>query len=215
MLGQFRDKDASAFLGALPSPERAYVTLQSAADENGKPSFNADEKRLHPLTRAATAVMTINGYIRELTQNAQHAVETGERVEMDPQQRRQAVDNLRIMAAMEQRNALVITGERGYQGRPLLSTEDHLATLRTIAPVVADEIATRYATAKIAPTASVAQLWPEAQKRLLAEGGEADLRELAFDAKADGFAFEGDRVKHAPKRRVPIVASPGAAAPLP
>ena len=75
MLGQFRDKDASDFLGALPSPERAYVTLQSAADENGKPSFNADEKRLHPLTRAATAVMTINGYIRELTQNAQHAVE--------------------------------------------------------------------------------------------------------------------------------------------
>jgi hypothetical protein len=111
------------------------------------------------------------------------------------------------MAAMEQRNALVIAGERGYQGRPLLSTEDQLATLRTIAPTVADEVATRYATVKIAPTASVAQLWPEAQKRLLADGGEADLREFAFDAKADGFAFEGDRVKRAPKRRVVIPAA--------
>jgi conjugative element/phage-associated large polyvalent protein len=207
MLGQFRDKDASAFLGALPSPERAYVTLQSAADENGKPSFNADEKRLHPLTRAATAVMTINGYIRELTQNAQHAVETGERVEMDPQQRRQAIDNLRILTAMEQRNALVIAGEPGYAGRPLLSTEDQITTLRAVAPAVADEIATRYATAKIAPAATVAQLWPEAQKRLLTDGGEADLRELAFDAKADGFAFEDERVKRAPKRRVVIPAS--------
>jgi hypothetical protein len=75
-------------------------------------------------------------------------------------------------------------------------------------------IATRYATAKIAPTETTARLWPEAQKRLLAEGGEADLRELAFDAKADGFAFEGDRVKRAPKRRVEIpAASPAVATP--
>lgn len=214
MLGQFRDKDAAAFLGALPSPERAYVTLQSAADENGKPRFNADEKLLHPLTRAATAVMAINGYIRELSQNAQHAVETGERADMDPQTRRQAIDNLRIMAAMEQRNALVIGGERGYQGRKLLSTEDQLATLRAVAPTVAEEVTTRYATAKIAPAASIARLWPEAQKRLLTDGGEAELRDLAFDAKADGFAFEGDRVRRAPKRRVPITAA-GVAAPAP
>jgi cytochrome c2 len=141
MLGQFRDKDAAAFLGALPSPERAYVTLQSAAGDNGKPAFNGDDKRLHPLTRAATAVMAINGYVRELTQNAQHAVETGERADMDPQKRRQAIDNLRVLAAMEQRNALVIAGEPGYRGRTLLSTEDQLATLRAVAPTVADEIA--------------------------------------------------------------------------
>jgi hypothetical protein len=88
----------------------------------------------------------------------------------------------------------------------LLSTEDQLATLRAIVPQVADEIATRYATAQIAPTDTVARLWPEAQKRLAAESGQADLRELAFGAKADGFAFEGERVRRVPKRRVEIPA---------
>jgi hypothetical protein len=116
-----------------------------------------------------------------------------------------------MLTAMEQRNALVIAGEPGYQGRPLLSTEDQLATLRTIAPNVADEVATRYATAKIAPTATVAQLWPEAQKRLLTDGGNADLRELAFDARAEGPAFGGEKVRPAPKRRVVI--EPGATIP--
>lgn len=215
MLGSFRDKDASTFLGALPAPERAYVTLTSAADENGKTRFNADEKRLHPLSRAATAVLAVNGYIRELTQNAQRSIGTGEQVDMDPQQRRQVIDNLRILAAMEQRNALAIAGERGYQGRTLLSTEDQLATLRALVPTVADEIATRYATAKIMPTATAARMWAEAQKRLLADGGDAELRDLAFDAKADGFAFEGERVRRAPKRRVPIVGLPAIATPAP
>src|SRR5438105_1426693 len=105
----------------------------------------------HPLTRAATAVLAINGYIREMGQNAQHAYETGERVDLDPQKRRQAIDNLRILSAMEQRNGLVIAAEPGYQGRPLLSTEDQFGIIRAIAPAVAEEIATRYAMAKIAP----------------------------------------------------------------
>jgi hypothetical protein len=63
---------------------------------------------------------------------------------------------------------------------------DQLATLRAVAPTVADEIATRYASAKIAPAETTARLWSKTQKRLLADGGEADLRELAFDGKADG-----------------------------
>jgi hypothetical protein len=47
-----------------------------------------------------------------------------------------------------------------------------------------------------------------------ADGGDAELRDLAFDAKADGYAFEGERVRRAPKRRVPIAGRAAATAPV-
>jgi hypothetical protein len=214
MIGTFREKDAAAFLAALPTQERVYVTLQSSADEDGKAVFNADDKRLHPLTRAAQAVLGNTGYIRELQGNTQQSVESRERLALDPEHRRDVIAGLRQLSAIEQRNALRIVGEPGYAGRKLLSAEDQLAVIRAISPEAADEIAARYAVAKIAPTETVARLWPEAQQRLLAEGSEAELRDLSYDAKADGYAFEADRVKRAPKRRLPIAAPPPGPSPI-
>lgn len=208
MTGQFRDADASRFLASLASPERAYVTLNSAADETGRLKFTADEKRLHPLTRGAEAVRILNGYVQELQVNAQKDYGTGQQVAMDPQKRRQAIDAIRVLSAMEQRNALTIMRDKGYEDRKVLSTEDQLATIRALDPRVADEIATRYATKKIAPTDAVARAWPEAQRRLLQDGSQADLSDLALDAKADGYAFGADRVKRPQKRRLVIPSSP-------
>jgi hypothetical protein len=200
----FNDTAAQAYLAALPTPKRAYTILHSAADEEGDPVFSADDKRIHPLTRGADAVGVINGLLRELQQDAQRATETGERVRMDPQKRRQAIDNLRTLAAMEQRNALVIAGEPGYQGRKLLSTEDQWRTLQAVTPKVASEIASRYASAKILPTEAVAKAWPEAQRRLLSEGSNADISDLSFDAEIDGYAFDAERESKPKKRRIPI-----------
>jgi hypothetical protein len=211
MLQQFRDSDASQFLARLPAPERAYVTLQSAADENGKAVFSADEKRLQPLTRASTAVLAIQGYIRELAANAQTA--QGEQLAMDPSQRKQITDALRELSRYEQQNALIISGQPGYVGRQLLSAEDQFAVLRALSPQVAEEIATRYANARIVPTKQVAALWPEAQRRLLSDGSEADLKDLAFESRDDGWAFEGERTRRSPRRRVPIPAAAATAAP--
>jgi hypothetical protein len=84
--------------------------------------------------------------------------------------------------------------------------------IRAISPVAASEIATRYATSKVLPTASIAKAWPEAQKRLLAEGSAADISDLESDASSDGYAFGGERVTKAKKRRLPISPTP---APVP
>jgi hypothetical protein len=212
MMERLRDADAVDFLSSLPEAQRAYVILQSAADEDRKLKFSADEKRLHPLTRAHAAIMAVNGYIGELKANTQKEIESGERVTMNPDQRRQLIEQLRLLSAMEQHNALAILGEKGYQGRPLLSTEDQLSVIRAISPVAASEIATRYATSKVLPTASIAKAWPEAQKRLLAEGSAADISDLESDASSDGYAFGGERVTKAKKRRLPISPTP---APVP
>jgi hypothetical protein len=50
----------------------------------------------------------------------------------------------------------------------------------------------------------VAKLWPEAQKRLLADGTQAEIHDLALDAKADGWAFDGDAVRKPQRRRVSV-----------
>ena len=123
---------------------------------------------------------------------------------MDPSKRRDVIDALRNLAALEQRNALVLTRQPGYEGRPLLSAEDQFAVIRAQSPAAADELATRYATMKVYPTATVAKLWPEMEKRLLADGSQAEVHEFGLDARGDGYAFGGDPVRRPQKRRTVI-----------
>jgi hypothetical protein len=200
----FQDKDAMSFLAGLPEGQRAYVALNSDADEAGKPLHSAEAKALHPITRAAKAVTLINEYSRSLMSDTQISYATGERKPMAPDKRRNVLDVLNALKAMEQQNALILTKEPGYAGRKLQNVEKQFEILQLTAQDVADEIATRYATAKIAPMATVERIWPEMSKRLLADGNKADLRDLAADARSDGFAFRGEKVKKPTKRRVPI-----------
>jgi len=79
-----------------------------------------------------------------------------------------------------------------------------------LSPVVADEIAARYATAKIYTTDAVAEAYPRLQQALVRDGSDANLGTLAFDAKADGYEFGGDRAKRPQKRRLQIVPKTGA-----
>lgn len=73
---------------------------------------------------------------------------------------------------------------------------------------VADEIETRYATAKIYTTDAAAAAYPKLRQHLARDGSQADVASLAFDARADGFEFGGERAKKPQKRRLQIV--PGA-----
>lgn len=212
LLKGFHDREAADYLAALPAAQRAYVMLSQGGDEEtGKAAFNADDRRLHPITRGAAAVQTVSGLIRELSNNSQKAFADGTRIAMDPQKRRDVIDALRVMQAIEQHNAMVMTRQRGYENQPLLSAEDQFAVLKAHSPVAAAELATRYATNRILPTETVAKLWPEAQRRLLADGTQAEIRDLALDAKADGWAFGGEAVRKPQRRRVPI--TPGAPPP--
>lgn len=207
MLGGFRDKEAMSFLAGLPEGQRAYVALNSDAKEDGKPLHSPEARALHPITRAAKAVRLLNEYSRSLMSDTQIAYATGERTPMAPDKRRNVLDVLNALKAMEQQNALILTKEPGYAGRRLQNVEKQFEILQLTAQGVAEEIATRYATAKIAPVTTIERVWPEMSRRLLADGNKADLQDLAIDAKADGYAFRGEKTKKPTKRRVPMEAA--------
>jgi hypothetical protein len=204
------EQDAVSFLSTLPSSQRAFVTLKSAANELGKPAFNADDKRLHPLQRAYDAVTVLNGMRREMDKNNFAPYATREGVKFDENTRGRVRDNVRELAQMEMYNALVITKAPGYETRALLDTRPTLEKIRSIAPIAANEIATRYATAKIYTTHAVAELYPRLERMLIRDGSEADVGSLAFDAKGAGYEFDGEREKRPQKRRLPIAPVPAA-----
>jgi hypothetical protein len=200
----FQDDKAHEFLDKLPAAERVFVTLRSAANEDGKAAFSADERRLHPLQRAYDAVSLLNGLRKELSRNTFRDFETLTNLKLDPERRRLLDENVRELAQMEMRNALVILGEPGYVGRPVLDTRDTMTKIRAASPEVANEIATRYATAKIYTTDAVRQAWPILRDEVKRHGSDADVRDLAYDAKAEGYEFGGERVKKQQKRRVTV-----------
>jgi hypothetical protein len=188
----------------MPPRERTFVTMKSAADENGKPAFKADEKRLHPLQRAYDAVTILNGLSRDLVDNNVTRWQDKEPLKLNAGSRRDLLDNVRELKQMEMRNAFVIMKEPGYANRALLDTAPTLEKIYAISPAVADEIASRYATNKIYTTKSVAEAYPQMERALLRDGSEADLGGLAADAKAEGYEFGGEKVKKPQKRRVVI-----------
>lgn len=211
MIKKFRDDEARAFLDRLPANEKAFVVMKSAADEDGKPAFSADQKRMHPLQRAYDAVTLLNGLRRELNDNAFKTFADGKQISLSPEGRRDLIENVRELAQMEMRNGLVIMKEPGYDGRPLFNVQGPMDKIRAISPQVADEIVTRYATAKIYRTEDVARAYPTLKSALLRDGSEADLDDLAADAQSEGYEFGSERVKKPQKRRTriaPITAPP-------
>jgi hypothetical protein len=202
----FDDARAREFLSKLPDNERAFVLLKSAGTENGKPTFKADEKRLHPLQRSYDAVNLLNGLRRELANNDFAPYETGQQRKLNPDMRRDLLESMRELSQMEMRNALVMTKEPGYANRPVLDVNDVMDRIRNISPEVAEEIAARYATARIYKTSEVERLWPQVRKEVLRGGSEADIAGYAAEAKGGSYQFEGDRIRRPLKRRVLIPA---------
>lgn len=196
------EAQAREFLAKLPSAERAFVILRSGADDDGKPAFNADQKRLHPLQRAYDAATMLNGVRQELNDNRFFSFESGERMNLSRKQRGDLGDAVRELGQMELNNALTITKEPGYANQALLDLSLPMAKIRSISPAAADEISTRYATAKIYKTDLVAKAYPAIRDALLQQGSEADLSQYV----ERDYEFGGERVKKPQKRRVPIQA---------
>lgn len=198
---------AEDFLRKLPSAQQAYVILRSGGDDDGKAAFKAPERRLHPLQHAYDAVTILNTLRKELATNAVVSY-GGQRVNLAPEERRLLLDNVRELAQLEMRNALVITGEGGYANRPVLPPEDTMAKIEAISPTVAKEIATRYATGKIYKTEVIQRFWPQLRDRLVQDGTEARISGLAAEAAATGWEFDGTRVRRPGVFRQPIAPRP-------
>lgn len=206
---KFQDPRALEFLKNLTDEKKAYVVLQGGAspDDPYKKAFTADERRVHPLTRAQGALSVLNGLARDLTYNAQVDTDSNERIEMTPTQRRDAIEALHQLGAQEMRNALVMLKDPGYDGRPLLDTQKQFDVLAAISPETAENVRRNYATAKILPTKTVADAWPEMKKLLIRDGSYADLSDVTVGASTDGYEFGGERGKRKAKRGVQIPAA--------
>lgn len=200
----FKDQEARDLVAKLPASQKSYVILKSAADEDGRPAFKPDEKRLHPLTRAYDAVTLLNGVRSELASNTFAAWESRQPQKMSPEMRRDLLENIRQLSQAEMYNGLIVAKEPGYERQPMVSPDDIMVRIRHISPAVADEIATRYAANKVYRIDSVAKFWPRAERELVRFGSRADLSEVAYDVRSEGYAFEGDKARKPQKRRVEI-----------
>lgn len=206
---QESDALAADFLSKLPPGQRGYVILRNAAGDNGRAAFTADQRRLHPLQRAYDAVTLLNGIRREMDKDSFAPFETSERLSFNRQLRGQVRDVVRELAQTEMLNALIVTKEPGYANQPMQDTGVILEKIRKLAPEVADEIAVRYATAKVYPLKAVTAAYPQLQSALLRDGSEADLSQLQADASANGYEFGAERVTRPQRRRVPISGTAG------
>ena len=198
-----RDQLAKEYISKLPSDQRAFVILRSAADDNGKPAFKADAKKLHPLQRAYDAVTILNQMRKELNDNSFKDCAEGKNTKLDPATRRYLIENVRELAHTELRNALVIMKEPGYTGRQLFDLDIVMEKIRSLSPVVYEEIRTRYATSKIPRTYDVATAYQKMKADLLRNGSGAD----PGDFVTGDYEFDGDRAKKPQKRRIEIAPS--------
>ena len=189
LLKSFGKAVADQFFAGLPDREKAWVVLTSAADGQGNSTFSAAEKNLHPLRRSYAAVSVLNGLRSELIEDGARRLDNGQAITVTPEDRRSVLRAMRELGQMELRNSLVIVGEPGYAGRNLLDAYNPMARVRGISPVLADEIAARYTTAKIPPIEVTTAIYPRLEQELTTYGSDAHLGDLAREAAARGYAF--------------------------
>nr|WP_281418592.1 LPD38 domain-containing protein [Ancylobacter oerskovii] len=184
---------AADFLATLTADQRVYVTAEM---------MPIGVQRLHPLVRARGAVQAIGFLRRALASNQVLGVD-GNRVEISSADRGAADDILADLAMVEQRNALVSVGERGWQNVRPMDTAGYIRELEAVAPALRDVLASRYQKAKVWPRELVERMWPVLRKRLLEDGTDADVSDLEGEAKAAGVELDGEKAVKREKPAVP------------
>lgn len=195
---------ADALMKGLTDSERAYVVMHEGAKRDGKPAFTADDRRMHPLTRAYDAVRVLSGMATELQTNTLTAYRGKEPIPLSPGMRRELIDEIRTMAGAEMRNAFVVVKEKGYADRQTFDLSTYMDKIRQVSPEIADEIATRYATAKVYSFDAVRDNWPQMQSELASYGTDARLGAATVRIKGAGYEFHGTKAKRPGPVRQPI-----------
>lgn len=196
--------DAQSIYRNLDESRKAYVVLNSGGDEEGKSVFSGNEKNSHPMSRARMAVQQLNAIARELSGNTIADSETGEPIGLSTAMRKSAIEAIHQLSAQEMRNALVMTEEPGYAGRKLLDVKKQYAVIEAISPALAQEVARRYAMAKVFTTQSVAAEWQGIKRELVRAGSQADIADRVDNIAAEGFEFGGEHIPRKKLKRAPI-----------
>ncbi|HEV7352595.1 MAG TPA: LPD38 domain-containing protein [Brevundimonas sp.] len=182
-------------MGRLANAERDLAAL----DESGRLYVLSQlgevaTKRLHPLARAKVVGTEASRMIGEL--NGALPKDDGVPLPAMSRNRRQMVeDALERVALAEMRNAMIASNQPGFQGRAMMDRDAMWSELNDLAPEVAAEFDRRLATGRDRTYSyeAVMTAWPEAQRRLQAEGTAAYLDDLA-DSAAASTPLWGDRI---------------------
>lgn len=166
---------AEAILADLDEPGRLFVLSQMGA---------APTRRLNPLERARVFAQESSALIGEL--NGALPKDDGQPMPPMSRRTRQVVEEAveRITVA-EMRNAMIATGQPGFQNRKPMDRDGMWEDLKDIAPEVAAELERRLSSGRnrAYDYAAVMDAWPQVERRLRTEGSTAYLDDLAADAQ--------------------------------
>ena len=176
------DAGAGAIYDGANDSAKALITLQGGR-------FHAADKQLHPMEREQTIAEIVHSMEQnlkdskvEITQRYPKG-EAHDFIKLNDEQTRQVYGRLNTILIEEQRNALTINGEPGYEGFKVTDTKPLVDALREVSPAVADEFEKREEKAHIVPALGVAAVWPEVKERLLQDGNLASVADLRMQAQ--------------------------------
>lgn len=191
-----RTGEALDLLQSGEPAQRIYATLQVGAsgEARGGKGFPVEVKALHPLVRAEGAVREIGDVIRGLQGNNLYASTDGKFIQLPRDERTNAIDALSRLRMLEARNALILAGVPGSEGRKYLNANDQFKVIEAASPAVAEELAQRYANKRVYKFDTLVDIWPKVSDEILRNGGDARLQSYARPLQRRGnFEFEGRR----------------------
>ena len=159
-----QDAKAMGRLDSMTASERGYALL-----EGHWQGSNAKYQQLHPMKRAETVSQLVSQMQKELIGDHSTAGKKGPRqtiLDLSPDEKQAARDALTQYKAMEVYNALVLTGEKGWQNRGYLPAKGVLDELATGVPEIAAEFQRRLEKAHVLPFEGVKTTWPRVKEKL-------------------------------------------------
>lgn len=171
--------DADDYYRNATDALKAMMTLRTYA------RFDPATRGLHPLERTNAILADLQPMLRDLAANRGVLVEKtykrGEprqTINIPPAVARSASETIKRMVATEMRNGLAVAGEPGFKQFPIVDTAADLKAIRALSAPLADEIEKRFKKSHVLPVGHVKAVWPEVQKRLLADRDKANLGDL-------------------------------------
>jgi hypothetical protein len=181
MLSEAREDEAQSYFEKARSDEKVYVKLNESRGD-GKPTFDSEVKRLHPLRR----VKDLASVTRDIVKDAQLGILKGEReksIVLTPSRQAVVADILSRATMIEMHNTLVLTQTPGWSNRAPVDAAVVYEELRVAEPEVYGALQARAAKQKIYSFAGVSQAWGALQERILTDGDRAKTRDLVSTAK--------------------------------
>jgi hypothetical protein len=206
--------DPQKYFAALRPDQQAYVAVMAPDRRKDGPGV----AQLHPMERMKNVAKVLTDVSRMVDKGRVASLDdpNGGFTISDQFLRKELRETLGRVHELEARNALILSGDSSWKGAPYKI--DEVAALyekvRTLDPRVYDELANRYATARVPKFTALYDpatgkgAWPDIVQRLRTEGAGISLRGDNNDVRASGFELEGTRTKKVTVRPVPQAVAP-------